>query len=322
MAVPLLLENLRNDLAFVERQIADHPDPYDTVRLMWEQRRQALQEEIASAEGTTETTAAVALLFDGGPVLGSRDIRLDFATKALDAYQSVLGSLVAQRAGSILGQRGRLPRSFTSKLFISDMLRGSVGFLLEEPQQQFELVDTILKEAVEETMSILQDLSLGESEKFETTMSHLTPRTISAVKKMAKVLHDANAETKIVEQGRQLVLTHQGTALMNSRLTEVEITERRIQIEGMLLGLFPERQQYEFRPAMNRQVFYGPVSETFDARYIGDPDFARSILLQPVIATFTIGTSVRAGLAMSEEYVLEDVQLISAGNDLHRLPLP
>jgi hypothetical protein len=43
-------------------------------------------------------------------------------------------SLVAERAGAELGERGRLPAAFSSKLFIRDMVRGSVGFVLEEPQ--------------------------------------------------------------------------------------------------------------------------------------------------------------------------------------------
>jgi hypothetical protein len=45
-------------------------------------------------------------MFDGTPVKGSEEIRLDFATKILDNYQLVVSTLVAQRAGAELGARG------------------------------------------------------------------------------------------------------------------------------------------------------------------------------------------------------------------------
>jgi hypothetical protein len=135
---------------------------------------------------------------------GERPPRCDFATKALDNYQSIVATLVAERAGAELGTRGRLPRSFTSKLFIRDMLRGSVGFLLQEPASaQLEFLQTALKEAVNEATDILQDLSGTEMRSFETRMSQLTPRTIGAVKNMVKVLHDAGAETTIVGDARE-----------------------------------------------------------------------------------------------------------------------
>jgi hypothetical protein len=47
------------------------------------------------------------------------------------------------------------------------MLRGSVGFLLEEPKpEQGSLVPTLLKEAVEEATAALTDLASGEGGKF------------------------------------------------------------------------------------------------------------------------------------------------------------
>src|SRR6202035_5112854 len=108
------------------------------------------------------------------------------------------------------------------------------------------------------------------------------PRTIDAFKKMAKVLHDAGAETKIVGDTEEFTLDHTGTASLYARLREIEIIERPESRDGILMGLFPERQQYEFKPADGSSVFYGPVSEALDARYLTEPNFARSILLKPV----------------------------------------
>jgi hypothetical protein len=42
MPASLITQELHSDLAFVERQLAKHPDAYDTTRLMWQQRKEAL----------------------------------------------------------------------------------------------------------------------------------------------------------------------------------------------------------------------------------------------------------------------------------------
>src|ERR1700694_1182417 len=105
MPTPLTLETLRNDLAYVEEQLKHHGDPQDTVRLMWENRREALRDEIARIEETQDNFASVALLFNGEPVLGSEEIRLDFATRALEGYQSILTALFSERIGNEPGAR-------------------------------------------------------------------------------------------------------------------------------------------------------------------------------------------------------------------------
>jgi hypothetical protein len=301
---------LQDDLAFVEERLREHSEPYDTVRFMWEQRRNALLEELEILQTRHDTHAEVALMFEGGPVKGSEEIRLDFATKILDNYQQVVATLVAERAGAELGARGQLPRSFTSKLFIRDMLRGSVGFLLEEPQPaQSQFVASVLKDAVDEATHVLQDLSSYDVERFYARLQKLSPRTVGAVKKMAKSLHDAGAETKIVSESEEFKLDSVGTASLYTRLTEIEVAEDREMKSGVLLGLFPGRQQYEFKPADAGPVFYGPVSEALDSQYLTDPEFARSILLKPAIATFLVITTLRAGQIQTQEKVLESIQL-------------
>lgn len=175
MPIPLEKQALEDDLAFVERQIAEFTDPYDTARLMWEKRRDALQEEIAAVERERDLQGRVALIFSGSPVIGSQEIKLDFATKVLENYQLVVAALAAERGGAALGERGRLPGAFASKLYIRDMLRGSVGFLLEEREPvQKEMLPSPLKEAIEEATLILRDLSEPEAQRFDDRIRELS----------------------------------------------------------------------------------------------------------------------------------------------------
>lgn len=315
MPAPLTLRVLQSDLAYVERQLESHTDPYDTVRLMWEQRKEALKKEIAGVENDVDNYASVALLFKGQPVKGSEEIRLDFAAKVLENYQSVVATLAASRAGKELATRGRLPSAFTSKLFLRDMLRGSVGFLIEEERSpQYLLVPSVLKDAVEEATQLISTLSTGEPSEAERIVREISPRTANAIQKMAKVLHDSGAETQIVANARELTLNYTSTNSLYERLLSIEFTERRESRQGVLLGLLPERQQYEFQPTGGASVFYGPVSETFDARYRTDAEFARFILFKPVIASFVINSTVRGGLIQSEELVLDDIRVLPSEN--------
>jgi hypothetical protein len=73
-----------------------------------------------------------------------------------------------------------------------------------------------------------------------------------------------------------------------------------------LLGVFPERGQYEFR-SDDGSVFYGPVSEGFDERYVTDQSL-RSFLMKPVTASFLVTTVYRATVMRKEERTLVDVK--------------
>ncbi|WP_018318273.1 hypothetical protein [Bradyrhizobium sp. WSM2793] len=307
MATLLSKRELHDDLAFVDKQLSQYTDPYDTVRFMWEQRRAALLRRLEEAAKTDDSHAEVALLFDGGPVVGSQEIRLQFATQVLDGYQTLVAIIAAEKGGAELKARGKLPKAFTSKLFIRDMLRGSVGFLLEEPlPPQGSLLPTVLKDAVREATASLRDLSAASSDAFQSRAETMSPRAMRAVKRISKTLIEAGALAKIVDDAEELSLTSERVAILQSRLNEVEVVETTEELDGVLLGIFPDRQQYEFRIGSpeDGQVIYGSVSEDLDVRYIANP---AEVLLKPVRARFQLITTIRAGQKQSEERVLQTI---------------
>jgi hypothetical protein len=301
---------LQDDLAFVDEQLRRHSDPYDTIRLMWQQRHEQLLRELSELQSSYTTFAEVALLFEGSPVRGSEEIKLDFATKMLDQYQAFIGTIAAGKGGAVVAATGQLPRAFTSRLYIKDMLRGSVGFLLEEPKpEQGSLVPTLLKNAVEDATLALTDLASGEIETFNTRADSLSPRALNAVKKIIKTLSEADAEIKIVGVDGELRLDREKIARLNIRLNELEVFEDREEIKGMLWGILPDRQQYEFKVEDDGPIMFGPVSEDLDERYLTGPDFAASILLKPVTAQFLVVTKVHGGQIQSQQKILERITL-------------
>jgi hypothetical protein len=308
MATLLTRKNLQDDLAFVDDQLRQIQDPYDTARHMWQQRRAAIQHQIDELETEHTSRGEVAILFDGAPVIGSEDIKLQFATKVLDNYQNLVSVFAAEKGGAELKVKGKVPRSQTSKLYIREMLRGSVGFLLEEPaSEQNELVATILKEAIDEATVVLRDLSSPNLHEFQSRADSLSPRAIGAIKRIARTLNESGAETRIVGTSDEIALGHERVATMYSRLNEVEVLENRETIEGELQGILPERQQYEFRVGDSNAVVYGPVSEDLDQQYLDNP---AQILLKRVRATFLILTTVRGGQTLRQERVLESIKVL------------
>ena len=260
MATLLSKRELHDDLAYVEKQLSQYSDPYDTVRFMWELRRADLLGRLEEAAKAVDSHAEVALLFEGGPVVGSQEIRLQFATQLLDSYQTLVAIFAAEKAGAELKARGKLPKAFTSKLFIRDMLRGSVGFLLEEPPPpQASMLPTVLKDAVHEATASLRDLSAASSDSFQSRAETMSPRAMGAVKRISKTLAEAGAAARIVDDEEELSLTSERIATLQSRLNEVEVVELIEELDGVLLGILPDRRQYEFQvgPLESGLVIYG-----------------------------------------------------------------
>ena len=98
MPTLLSIEALKADRRYVERQLAEVGDnPWATARHMWQTRLAEIDAQIAALSASSSNYASVALIFDGNPVIGSGDIRLDFTTDALDSYQKIISLALARR---------------------------------------------------------------------------------------------------------------------------------------------------------------------------------------------------------------------------------
>ena len=311
MPVLLSIEALEADRRYVERQITEAGDsPWGTARLMWQNRLADIDQHIAALAAGRSSYASVAVIFDGNPVIGSGDIRLDFTTEALDSYQKIVTLALASHNGVELSERGRLPAGDQARLFIRDLVRGSMGFILEElPPQQQEMLPTHLKEAVEDTTQLITNLSAATDEEFEATLEKTQPRLVAAVQKFAKVLYDAGASTRIVGDERRLSLSIADVGRLSRRLGEVEVTEEVVPIDGVLLGVLPEARKFELRlPGADGGTMEGAVSEDLALKYTLDAAFKERLLLQPVRAQVKLIRTTRNRRLVKERRVLEALE--------------
>ncbi|MBN2631782.1 MAG: hypothetical protein JXR75_14725 [Rhodobacteraceae bacterium] len=308
MPVLLSIEALEADRRYVERQITEAGDsPWGTARVMWQSRLADIDQQIAALAAGRSSYASVAVIFDGNPVIGSGDIRLDFTTEALDSYQKVVTLALASHNGVELSERGRLPAGDQARLFIRDLVHGSMGFILEElPPQQQEMLPSHLKEAVEDTTQLISNLSAGSDAEFEATLEVTQPRLVAAVQKFAKVLFDAGASTRIVGDERRLALSIDDVGRLSRRLGEVEVTEEVVPVDGVLLGVLPEARKFELR--LPDGTMEGAVSEDLALKYTSDTAFKERLLLQPVRAQVKFVRTKRNGRLVKERRVLEALE--------------
>ncbi|MDN2566534.1 hypothetical protein N1F89_09890 [Aquibium sp. A9E412] len=306
----LSLEALETDRQFVERQLKEAAgSAWGTSRLMWDNRLKEIDEQIASLRAKSNSYASVALIFDGLPVIGQGDIRLDFSTDALDSYQKMIAMALAAQQGDALPDRGRVKGAEKARLFIRDLVRGSMGFVLEEiaPEQQ-ELVATPLKHAVEDATSLIRLLSEEPEERFAEALEETQPRLIAAVQKFAKVLHEAGASTRIVGDENRVSLSSEAVARLTEKLNEVEVKDDVERFDGVLLGILPDAHQFELRIEGDHPTMKGAVADDLVTKYLADVQFKEQLLLKPVRASIKFVRTLRNGKLVKEQRILENLE--------------
>src|SRR3546814_8823797 len=97
-------------------------------------------------EATPSTGAGVGCFFGGRPVVGSYGIQAEFGAKAVAEFQTLVSNTFAAAEGT-LGARGPVPQRDRTQLMLTDIARGSFGFILEQSEDP-ELVDSAMKEVL------------------------------------------------------------------------------------------------------------------------------------------------------------------------------
>ncbi|MEI6574026.1 MAG: hypothetical protein WCO61_10865 [Alphaproteobacteria bacterium] len=318
MASLLSIESLESDRRFIEKQISEASDnPWGTSLLMWQNRLAELDEQMQSYIGNRSNYATVAVIFEGSPVIGSIDIKLDFTTKALDCYQKLVSSaLSAKIASGELSKRGPLRGADKSQLFIRDLVRGSMGFILEElPPEQQEILPSNLKAAVEGSTELLRSLNNASDGDFQLALQSNPPRLIEAVKKFASVLYKSGASTRILGDEKKVTLSLDDIDRLSKRLADVDIVEEIETIEGKLLGILPDKAEFEFeRFDDSETAIHGTLTDDLIEKYTTDSNFNNQYLLKPVLAVFKNMKTIKNGRVASERRSLEQIGIISKNN--------
>lgn len=265
----LELESLLADREAVRAMLATAGDADPIGRMSFGARLASLDEQIQRLAAIHETTGSVALMFAGGPVYGSRSIAADFATTALKTFQDLITKRIAAEEFGRLGARGRIPERTPSTLAIRELVRGSVGFVLEENSANSELADTPIKKAIDDVTEIISQAAAESDEAFEASVETLDPRMLVSLRDFFAALDDSQASIRIVEDERDASLDSQAVRRARIRVeaTEVEDSESDAVI-GELLGLLPDARKFEMKLLDTGEVIRGTVAAALASRWL------------------------------------------------------
>ena len=257
----LELEALVADRDSVRVMLASFGKDDPIGNISFNARLAAIDEKINRLMATHETTGSVALMFAGGPVIGSRSIEAGFATTILKSFQDLVTKRIAGDEFGRLGTRGRLPERIHSTLSIRELVRGSVGFVLEENSANGELSDTSVKKAIQDVATIISRTANESQRAFEESVETLDPRMLVSLGEFFRTLDDGEASVRIVEGERDDLLNKQAVHRARIRIDETEVIDTESnEVIGELLGVLPEGRRFEMKLRDNGQVIKGTVS--------------------------------------------------------------
>ncbi|ELW7429309.1 hypothetical protein QLJ53_002154 [Escherichia coli] len=260
----LELDTLQAELSSIEYLIQGREDVDPIGFLQMNSRRQEIAEKIDAIKDYHSNKAEVGLFFGGNPVFGSKGIDADFTSAILDKFQSLVSKRFAFLENGSLSQRGPIPNSINTKLMITDVARGSFGFILEEGIKSEEsIVDSDLKYVVEDVNNIIGRVSSSDEVAFEDIIEQLDSRVMNELISFYSVLFNAGATLKIVDDRNEYILSESKIRMAKSRMETVRISEERnFEIEGELY-LLPSDKKFEIMTTNAEQSIKGRISKSF-----------------------------------------------------------
>lgn len=268
MPLRLRMEGLQAELTAVSallRQAVEAGDPMGEYQLT--KRQQSLQVELAAISQTVEKKASVALFFGGGPVIGSRGIAAEFAGDMLSQFQELIARNFAKAELGLLGERGPIPLRQATNLMVTQITKGSFGFVLDELSEQAEIEETALKKMVEEVGTVIQRTASPNEIEFEEVAESLDARMLIALRDFFVTLDKSEATVRLVDDVTDFSLDRQSVHRGRIRTEATSIDEADETLVGVLEGFLPEHKKFELRVDATR-IVYGSVSKEAADQYV------------------------------------------------------
>jgi len=241
----LKLEGMWAELSAIDallKQAIEVGDPIGEMQLS--RRKQKIGNEINQIDQHPKVKASVALFFGGEPVLGSRGISADFAGHTLELFQELVSRTFAKTEVGVLGTRGPIPLKQCTTLMVTEIAKGSFGFILEELSDQTEIVDTELKLMVEEVTRIIERTASPNEIEFEEIAVTLDPRTLITLRDFFISLDTSAATLRLVEDVADITLDSPSIHRARLRTEATSIDEEEDYMEGGVFGFLPAHRKF------------------------------------------------------------------------------
>ncbi len=204
--------------------------------------------------------------FGGEPVLGSRGISADFAGHTLELFQELVSRTFAKTEIGVLGTRGPIPMKQRTTLMVTEIAKGSFGFILDELSDQTEIVDTELKLIVEKVTRMIERTASPNEIEFEEIAETLDARTLTTLRDFFVSLDTSAATVRVVEDVADITLDSPSIHRARVRTEATSIDEQEDFIEGEIFGYLPEHRKFKLR-LESGDIVYGSVSKDASEQY-------------------------------------------------------
>jgi len=239
------------------------PDEDVIEHFQYAQLVQELENKLALMPDQIEQApAGVALFFGGRPVVGSQGIRADFGSKAIDRFQSLVSQRFAAEELGPLAPRGPVPLKEITHLLVTDVVRGSFGFVLQGAQADdpSQSMGTTLKAVVDKVADTLSRVASQDDAMFDEAVAEIDERQKGALTDFFKLLDSEGATMRIVEGERDFELDQASVQRARRRVESLEISDKTQEFKGQVLGWTDFSAKFELRPYGSHEVLQGSVS--------------------------------------------------------------
>lgn len=213
----------------------------------------------------TKATATSRIFFRGTPVLGTTGIIADFATKAMGAFTDSI-TAVSASLNSSLPLMGPIPNRQDHQLMITDIVRGSFGFKIEEHSNELDLdCESSISKAMELTSSLIESSITDDDDQLSEIASEIDNRALVKIRAFMKVVCDSNATFTIKNDNKEINVT--STVQLRKaleRLSEDNIRESEETFEVIFKGSIPHRRTFEFVLKGSEEWLHGKIDPSLD----------------------------------------------------------
>ncbi|WP_198972072.1 hypothetical protein [Xylophilus sp. ASV27] len=263
MLLQLEQQYLQANLAQARAMLADVQQDDDPIgqHQMAQLVRQLETKLLAMPGEIAQAPAGVALFFGGRPVVGSLGIHADFGSKAIERFQTIVSQRFAAEEVGPLASKGRVPMKDATHLLVTDVVRGSFGFVLQgAPQDQTQVLDTTLKEIVDKVADTISRVAAQDEALFDGAVAEIDERQKGALTEFFKLLDTEGATMRIVEGGRDFELDQASVQRARHRVENMRITDRTQELEGQIVGWTDYSAKFELRLHESRELIQGSIA--------------------------------------------------------------
>lgn len=263
MLLQLEQKFLQANLAQAQVLLADASQDDDPIgQHQFGQLVQELEGKLADMPQAIERApAGVALFFGGRPVMGSHGIQAGFSGKAIERFQTLVSQRFAAQELGPLASKGRVPLKDNTHLLVTDVVRGSFGFVLQAAAEDDEAqgLGTTLKSVVDKVADAISRMAAQDEALFDGALAEIDERQKNALTDFFKLLDTEGATMRIVEGERDFELDQASVQRARRRVEQLQIVDHTQEYSGQIVGWGDYSAKFELLRHDTREVIQGVV---------------------------------------------------------------